>query len=240
MFVGVFDSGIGGLTVLKCLRRVAPSCDFCYIADQAFCPYGTKSAPQIRRRAVEVAHFLQKSGASHIIIACNTASVFADDVRRALSVPVLDVIAPTCNAVLQSKCKTVALLATNATVKSGAYQNILKAHGIQTIPFACSDFVPLVEAAAPADVCSRTVANRLEALPSCHVDAVILGCTHFPYLIDFISPFCKNAQIISCAEPVAETFRNFRLNFGNGTVRYLTTGKMSVEQNGLPFEHIDI
>lgn len=236
--VGVMDSGIGGLTVLNQLRNVAPQCDYLYVADQAFFPYGTKNFQQIRLRVVAVALYLKNQGVQNIVVACNTASLFADEICNATGLTVTDVINPTCNATMNAtRSKRVALLATDATVACGVYQHILAANGIHTVAFPCSSLVPLAENNAPESLRMQTVRSCLYNLPSASVDTVILGCTHFPYLQDEIATCCKGCNIVSCAEPTAISFKQSVINCGSGTVRYLTTGRPS--QNADKFLKFD-
>lgn len=206
------------------LRRVAPRCNFRYVADHAFCPYGTKSAQQILSRAAAVATFLQHQGAESLVIACNTASVFAEEIRHATQLPVLDVISPTCNEVQRGGYKKVALLATQATLQSGIYQRNLNSFGIETFCFNCSPLVPLVESAAETDTCLTVVADCLNGLPGAEVDAVILACTHFPFIAEEISKFCGGAKVISCALPIAAEFAAGKQPTEQGVVQCLTTG----------------
>lgn len=199
-FVGVIDSGVGGLTVLQQLQRDFPCCNYVYIADSAYCPYGTKQPQQIQRRVETLVKYLQDNGAQAVVIACNTASVFARTLRSKFRVPIYDVIAPTCDAVTNvTKTKRVALLATDATVNSNAYQDELQKRGITVTAFPCSSFVPFVEANATDTVeCADTVSCALEGLPKCNADTVILGCTHFPLLRKQIAPHVSGATVVEC------------------------------------------
>ena len=199
-YVGVIDSGVGGLTILKQLQRDYPTCNFVYLADNLFCPYGTKQSNEILSRVRQLIAFLNECGVQAVVIACNTASVFVDTLRQQFNIPIYDVINPTCKRVATiTKSNRVALLATNATVNSGVYQRLLNASGISVVPFPCSQFVPFVETDTvdTAD-CSIAVENALSHLPKCNVDAVILGCTHFPLLRKKIAPLVCGATIVEC------------------------------------------
>lgn len=241
----MFDSGLGGLTVLQELRQVAPACDYVYVADHAFCPYGTKPPSEIAFRVVQIADFLKRLGAQSLVVACNTASVFSQEIRSATRIPVLDVIAPTCNFVAFAKYKKVALLATRATVQSGAYQQRLNRMGIETLCWNCSSLVPLVESGASEEQRLNAVAECLRGLLEAKAEAVILGCTHFPFLAKEISLFCGDAQIVSCGRPVATEFaRRFKTD-GHGSVRCFTTGNAEIvnaaaQRTGYKFSHIEI
>ena len=206
--VGVIDSGVGGLTVLKNLQEQYPHCNFVYLADGAYCPYGIKTFEQIFNRVSVLIEFLQSSGAAAIVLACNTASVFADKLRAKFSLPIYDVIVPTCKLVVATTVKKrVALLATNATVKSGAYTSLLNDSGIAVVSFPCSSFVPFVEQNAVDTLeCEAAVRKALRELPQCDVDAVILGCTHFPLLKNKIAPYSNGAKIIECCTDFSPVF----------------------------------
>ena len=222
-YVGVIDSGVGGLTILGQLQHKCPTCNFVYIADSAYCPYGTKQPQQIFTRVKALIQYLQDSGAQAVVIACNTASVFADNLRQQFSLPIYDVIVPTCKRVDDiTATKRVALLATNATVKSNAYQRILNASGITTIAFPCSEFVPFVEnGKVDTFACSVAIDKALHMLPMCNVDTVILGCTHFPFLRKKIAPYVNGAQIIECC---TEFYPQFDTGITPGNTVFLTTG----------------
>ncbi len=245
-FIGIFDSGIGGLTVLEQLRRTHPNVNFVYVADHAFCPYGTKSFEQIQSRAVAISQYLEKLGASGIVVACNTASVFAKDVSSAVSLPVYNVIDCTCETVSTvTKNKCVALLATDATVKSQVYQRILSTYGIETLPFACSDFVPILENNVSPNLRRDVVKAHLSTLPTTSCDTVILGCTHFPLLLDEILPYVGTRQIVSCSKSMAIVLPQ-DISFGSGETQYFTTGdceKVNVvaqKHFDVNFSHVDI
>ena len=199
-FVGVIDSGVGGLTVLKNLREKYPTCNLVYLADGAYCPYGTKPFEQIFSRVSALVKYLQSHGAAAVVLACNTASIFVDRLRKQFSLPIYDVIAPTCKVVAETtQTKRVALLATNATVKSGAYSRYLNDCGVAVMAFPCSSFVPFVENnLIETAECEDAIATALRDLPYCNVDAVILGCTHFPVLKNKIAPYANGAKIIEC------------------------------------------
>lgn len=246
-FVGVMDSGVGGLTVLKELTRVVPHCNYLYVADHAFCPYGTKTFDKIKRRVLDVARYFTNRNVTCIVIACNTASIFAHDIFEETKLPVYDVIAPTCDTAGQvSRNKRVALLATDATVKSQVYQKALAQRGVSVFTYPCSSFVPLVENCATDLEISQTVAANLSSLPMANCDTVILGCTHFPFLTKHIAKHVGNAQIISCAQPVAKFFAESAPIGGNGKREFYTTGNPTSAHlaarpfGDVTFTHVDV
>ena len=145
--IGVFDSGFGGLTVLRELRRVLPAANYLYFGDTAHLPYGAKSVRTVAKYAISAAHFLEEHGIEMLVVACNTATALAfDDIRAAVKVPVVGVIEPGAQrAAAISKTKKVVVAATEATVASHAYQRALEQQGLQATEKACPLFVPLVE-----------------------------------------------------------------------------------------------
>ena len=245
-FVGVIDSGVGGLTILNQLQQENPTCNFVYIADNAYCPYGTKQPHEILFRVETLIRYLQRNGVQSVVIACNTASVYARFLRRQFNLPIYDVIAPTCERVVGiTKSKRVALLATNATVSSGVYQQKLAADGLTTIPFACSNFVPFVESGLIDTLdCSVAVDVALRNLPNCNVDAVILGCTHFPLLRKKIAPYACGATIVECSTNFRQSIDSSATQYGK--TYFFTTGVEKQANNAaklfdnVDFTHIDL
>lgn len=186
--IGVFDSGLGGLTVFKELRRLLPGENLIYFGDTARVPYGTKSPEAVIAFSKEIASFLIKKKIKLLVVACNTASSLAlDEVRRISPVPVMGVIVPGVDAALAvvPHGGRVLVTGTSATVKSRAYSRALAASdaGVKVTEKACPLFVPLVE----EGWCSKPVAAavaREYLLPFSNkkIDALILGCTHYPLL----------------------------------------------------------
>ena len=245
-YVGVIDSGVGGLTILTQLQGDYPTCNFVYLADSAYCPYGTKQPQEILLRVQTLIQYLQNNGAQAVVIACNTASVHADTLRKQFDLPIYDVITPTCKRVVNiTKTKRVALLATNATVASLAYQRRLNACGIAVVAFPCSEFVPFVEVNALDTLqCSEAVKKTLCNLPKCNVDTVILGCTHFPILRKKIAPHTGGATIVECCTDFKPY--NYRDCEMSGKTVFLTTGVEKQANNAakwygqVEFSHIDL
>ncbi len=190
--VGVFDSGFGGLTVLRTLLSLIPSARFVYLGDTARLPYGSKSRETIARFAVSSARFLLAEGADLLVIACNTATALAlEDIRAAASsTPVIGVIDPGAEAAADATHSAahgpqVLVLATAATVQSHAYTHALARLGISAIEKACPLLVPLVEEGwinhhVTRDVARIYLSEALETHPN--VTTLLLGCTHYPLL----------------------------------------------------------
>ena len=145
--IGVFDSGFGGLTVLRELQQVLPTANYLYFGDTAHLPYGAKSVRTVAKYAIAAAHFLEEHDIEMLVIACNTATALAfDDIRAAVKVPVVGVVEPGAErAASISRSKKAVVVATEATVSSHAYQRALAGHGVEATEKACPLFVPLVE-----------------------------------------------------------------------------------------------
>jgi glutamate racemase len=185
--LGVFDSGFGGLTVLRALLPLLPGSRTIYLGDTARLPYGSKSRETISRYALSSAHFLQEQGADLLVIACNTATALAlEDLRREVPIPVIGVIEPGAEAARTAHVNaSVLVLATSATVQSKAYTRALEALGLQAYEMACPLLVPLVEEGwiehpVTDEVLRIYLEQALLAAPN--ADTLLLGCTHYPLL----------------------------------------------------------
>jgi glutamate racemase len=189
--IGVFDSGLGGLTVLKALQAALPSEDMVYLGDTARVPYGTRSAETVIRYAQNNARTLLKTAPLKLlVVACNTVSAVAlDTLRASLSIPVVGVIEPGARAALAAtRGGTIAVLATAGTTRSGAYASALAGLGFtgQVVSRAAPLLVPLVEEGwLTGEVPTRVVERYAQDLPT-DTDVVVLGCTHFPLLRDVV------------------------------------------------------
>ncbi len=215
--IGVFDSGFGGLTVLRALLPQIPAAEFLYVGDTARLPYGSKSQSTIARYAVESAQFLVAQGAEYLVIACNTASALAlDDIRAAIDIPVLGVIETgAANAAAISKSRDVLVLATDATVQSHAYARACAARGLRALEKACPLLVPLIEEGWTEHSVTEQVLHIYldEALHAAQKDGispdtVLLGCTHYPLLRPlFERTLPASMQILDSAETTAACVR---------------------------------
>ncbi len=184
--LGVFDSGFGGLTVLRALLPLMPAARSIYLGDTARLPYGSKSRETISRYAVSSAKFLHEEGANVLVIACNTATALAlDDIQDALPIPVIGVIEPGAEAAQLAGGGQVLVLATSATVQSRAYTKALQARGLSVCEKACPLLVPLVEEGwtnhnVTDEVLKIYLSEALESAPE--TTTLLLGCTHYPLL----------------------------------------------------------
>jgi glutamate racemase len=209
--IGVFDSGFGGLTVLKALLEVIPGADFVYFGDTARLPYGSKSVDTVARYAVESAHYLESHGAQLLVIACNTATALAlDRITAATDVPVIGVVEPGADsAAAASKNKRIVVIGTEATVSSQAYSKALAARGMQATEKACPLLVPLVEEGWVEHPVTKQVAGIYlgEAFQGEFADAdvLVLGCTHYPLLKPLLHRVAPaHVTIVDSAESTAK------------------------------------
>lgn len=197
--LGIFDSGVGGLTVVKELLRRHPSSGFIYLGDTARTPYGNKSPDTIRRYAVEDARFLADKGATTILVACNTVSAVAMEELRTefSSIKFFEVITP---AVAAATGKKIGVIGTRATIGSGVYERRLKERdsSVEVISQACPLFVPLVEENWINKPETKRIARTyLEPIRREQIDSLILGCTHYPLLAEVIrASLQKRVKII--------------------------------------------
>jgi glutamate racemase len=203
--IGVFDSGFGGLTVLRELLPRIPGAHYIYLGDTARLPYGSKSQQTIARYAVESARFLESRGAQHLVIACNMPEIVA-----AVAVPVTGVIAPVVETTRTTHPAANALiLATTATVQSHAYRTACDAAGLHPTEKACPLLVPLIEEGWTDHPVTREVLRVYlrEVLDLCSPTVVILGCTHYPLIAPMVSQTLKelgsNAQVVDSAKATA-------------------------------------
>src|SRR3954464_8969731 len=190
--IGVFDSGIGGLTVVSALRALLPNESIFYLGDTARVPYGGKSAATVQRYSLEIAAMLLGEGAKTIVVACNTASALAlPRLEERLSVPVTGVIQPGARAALE-KTRTghIGVIGTRATIGSGAYDRALRAlnPNVQVTARACPLLVPLIEEGwLESPVTDQIIAQYLAPLMEDGIDTLVLGCTHYPLLRNAIA-----------------------------------------------------
>jgi glutamate racemase len=213
--IGVFDSGFGGLTVLRALMARMPDADYAFLGDTARLPYGSKSRRTIARYAAESAQFLvREQGAQYLVIACNTASALAlDAIQDAVPVPVLGVIEPGAAAArAASRTRDVLVIATDATVHSHAYAAACRAHGLRALEKACPLLVPLVEEGwtrhpVTAEVIRIYLHELLAAAEESGLgpDSLVLGCTHYPLLRPLIEESVPaGMRVIDSAASTAE------------------------------------
>jgi glutamate racemase len=208
--IGVFDSGFGGLTVLKALLEVIPRSDYAYFGDTARLPYGSKSVETVARYAVEAAHYLESHSAQMLVIACNTATALAfERITSAAHVPVVGVIEPGAEAaVAASKNQKIVVIGTEATVSSHAYRRALELRGLSAREKACPLLVPLVEEGwvehSVTEQVARIYLDEAFADGFRDADTLVLGCTHYPLLKPLLRRVAPgHVSIVDSAESTA-------------------------------------
>jgi glutamate racemase len=230
--IGIFDSGVGGLTILRRLRERLPHHDFLYLADQAHVPYGDKTNDELAGYLVDNLGFLNAAGADAIVVGCNSSCGIASERGWPRSrAPILDLIESAASAVAQSGAIHVGVLATSATVRSGAYTRAIRKRlpGAIVEEVAAPKLVPLVEAGITGDAALAAVRESCEVF-SAGIQRLVLACTHYPVLepsfaqlygirVPRIDPAVVHAQ---AAEALVG---ELGLPPGRGTVRYATTGE---------------
>jgi glutamate racemase len=235
--IGVFDSGVGGLTVLHECLVTLPHEDFVYLGDHARLPYGPRPLAEVRGFAREIGAFLEQQDVKLIVVACNSATSAAmPQLQSELSVPVIGVIAPEARAAVQAtRNRRVGLLATQATVDAGRYGDLVHAldAGVELHPVACPRLVPLIESDEPyGDETEQAVREYAAPLKGAGVDTVILGCTHYPLIRPlFQRVFGRDVTLVFSAEEtareVSDTLARKRIENDaarTGAYRFLTTG----------------
>jgi glutamate racemase len=208
--IGIFDSGVGGLTVQGAIIRRLPSLDTVYLGDTARVPYGTKSPEVVTQYSLRNARFLVSQHIDLLVVACNTASAVAlPALREALAIPVLGVVEPGARAAARaSRSGRIGVIGTQGTVASGAYPSALRAlrPDAEVTSRACPLFVPLAEEGwtDPDDEVVRLVTRRyLGPLAVARVDTLVLGCTHYPLLEEAIARALPGVELVDSAESVA-------------------------------------
>ncbi len=230
-YIGVFDSGIGGLTVVKAIVESMPREDIVYFGDTAHVPYGTRSPRQVTEYVLSDVEFIYGFRPKAIVIACNTAdSIAREKVEELYDVPVFGVVEPTSKkAALSTENGRIGVIATNATINSKAYEKAIAKYSADAEVFgvACPLLVPLVENGRfhKGDIVVETVLKEyLDPLTEKGIDTLILGCTHYPLLLDIISELYPGLNIISSSVVLAETLKEAlkeqnRTNEEEGSIR---------------------
>jgi glutamate racemase len=228
--IGVFDSGVGGLSVLTALRRHMPDAPFCYVADSSHNPYGPKPPQQIRERCLMLAEGLVAHGADMLVVACNTATAVAVDALRArLTIPVIGMEPAVKPAAAATRNGIVGVLATDGTLASARFAALLDrfAHGIRVHVLPCPDLVELVERGELDSSHARErIEHRVTALRAMGADTLVLGCTHFPLLRPLIEAAAgPDCAVIDTADAVArESLRRRPPGLVGGGLELYSTG----------------
>lgn len=211
--IGVFDSGLGGLTVLKEIMNLLPLESIVYLGDSGRAPYGTKSKETVTKYTFQNIRFLRDQDIKMIVIACNTVSAYSyEQVRQSFDVPVIEVIQPgAATAVRETKNKKVGIIGTPATINSSVYERAIKQRdsSIEIVSKACPLFVPLVEEGWwENDIAYRIAEEYLHPFIAEGIDTLVLGCTHYPLLKNTISKVLGNGvKLVSSALEAARAVK---------------------------------
>lgn len=209
--IGIFDSGMGGLTVLKEIRNLLPHEDIIYFGDTAHLPYGNKSKEAVTRYAFTAADFFSEHGVKLIVVACNTASVYAiAELKDKLSIPVIGVLESGVNAAIKNTRKAIGIIGTRGTINSRAYEEKISSINPELKIFAkpCPLFVPLIEEGWIDNPVTREVAKIYLSDLAGKIDSIILACTHYPLLKDIIAETIgPDVNVLDSATEVAKTVK---------------------------------
>ncbi len=211
--IGLFDSGVGGLTVAREIMRQLPNEDLVYFGDTARVPYGSKSKQTVLKYSRQIVRFLRTKDVKAIVIACNTASALAlDEIAAEIDIPVIGVVKPGAKmAVETTKTGNIGIIGTESTIKSGIYNDYIRELNpdITVVSKACPLFVPLVEEGLLEDrVTEDIVARYLQEMKEYKVDSLVLGCTHYPLLRNTIKRFMGDG--VRLVNPAFETAKSLK------------------------------
>jgi glutamate racemase len=233
--IGIFDSGVGGLSVAAEVRRVLPGEDLVYVADAAYCPYGDRPAGEVRARALLIGRHLESSGAKLLVVACNTATGAAlEELREAVRVPAVGLEPAVKTAAARTRRGGIGVLATAGTLASERFARLVRDHaqGIAVVAQPCPGLVELIEEGEREGPRLHALLERLTApLRAAQVDAVVLGCTHYPFVREALAAVLgPEVELIDSAPAIARRTLSLleaaglRANGGRGSLRLLTTG----------------
>ncbi len=260
--IGVFDSGIGGLTVLKELFRVLPAESTIYLGDTARVPYGIRSSETVMRYSFENTRFLLSKGIKLLVIACNTASsISLTEIKKKMSIPVIGVIEPGANAAVKStRNEKSGIIGTEATIRSSSYKKAIRAidSSAEVFGLPCPLFVPLVEEGWTEGKIAVMVAEKyLNGIRNKGIDTLVLGCTHYPLLKSVVSEVMgSDIRLIDSAVETAKRIKEILKSKGierkskarplreiyvtDSPERFIKVGERSLEQKIKHIEKIDV
>jgi glutamate racemase len=217
--IGMFDSGIGGLSVWYSIAKYLPNESIIYVGDHAYMPYGNLSEPKIKARAVKIINWLLNRKCKLIVVACNTATVagLADYRKVFPNVPIIGIVPVIKTATEKTKTKHVAVLATSFTIKSFYHKQLLKtfSKGIQVKNIECPELVPLIESGdVQGEMIKEVIKKMLSSISNLKIDIIVLGCSHYPFIKHIISDLVgKDIMILDSGDAVArQTRRILELN----------------------------
>lgn len=234
--IGVFDSGVGGLTVLNKLIDELPNENIVYFGDTARLPYGTRDGETIKRFATEVVSFLMEKDMKALVVACNTMSSFAlDEIKNLAKIPVIDVIEPgSMAAIKHTKNKNIGVIATDGTIKSKSYNRMLKSmdEDMQVKGVGCPKFVDIIESGKiEKDETIKVAKEYLEKFDDFNMDTLILGCTHYPIIEKEIIIGLEelNKKNVKLIDPALETAKRTRKVLGDKAI-FKDDGKVGIRE----------
>lgn len=255
--IALFDSGLGGLSVLRSVREQLPQHDLAYFADSAYCPYGPKPAAFVRERTLAIGRWLIENGASMLVVACNTASSAALEALRAeLPIPVVGMEPGLKPAVAATRTGCVGILATNTTLAGERFATLVRrfAEGVEVLTQPCPGWVELVEAGDLVSPTARALVERFVApLVERGADALVLGCTHYPFLRPLIEETAGPSVTLidtgpAVARQAARVAGEHVITQGTGVMRAWTSGDVQVVApilrrlagRNMPVEHVAV
>ncbi|HET8645547.1 MAG TPA: glutamate racemase [Vicinamibacteria bacterium] len=233
--IGIFDSGVGGLSVAREIRRTLPAEDIVYVADAAHCPYGDRPAAEVRERALAIGRHLEAAEAKLVVVACNTATGAAlEDLRAALRVPAVGLEPAVKTAAARTRNGRIGVMATAGTIASARFQRLVQQHanGLGVVAQPCPGLVDLIEEGELSGPRLQALLERLTApLRAAAVDAVVLGCTHYPFVSEAIAGVLgAGVELIDSAPAIARRTQSLLEEAGlrnagpAGAFRMATTG----------------
>ncbi len=233
--VGVFDSGVGGLSVARQVRDALPAERLLFLADTAWCPYGDREEEVVRERTVACGRWLQDQGVRVLVVACNTASAAAlEALREHLSIPVIGLEPAVKPAVAATRNRRVGVMATSGTLRSERFARLVRtyADGVQVLPQPCPGLVDLIEDGHSDDeLLARTLDDLTGPLRAAGVDTVVLGCTHYPFVREPIArALGPDVTLLDSGEAIARRTRRVLEEMGDATeegeggIEFCTTG----------------
>jgi glutamate racemase len=234
--VGIFDSGVGGLSVAREIRRALPAEDLVYVADTAYCPYGDRDADEVRARSLAVGRHLEAAGAKVVIVACNTASGAAlEALRETLRVPVIGLEPAVKTAAARTRNKRIGVLATAGTLRSERFARLVRAcaDGVEVVAQPCPGLADLIEQGhLEGATLDARIGELTRPLRDAGVDTVVLGCTHYPFVETAIRrALGEGVEILESGPAIARRLAQvldeggLRAREGGGSLRVSTTGE---------------
>ena len=206
--IGVFDSGVGGLTVLQGLQEALPNESYIYIGDNKHSPYGEKTYEQLLEYTSQIVQYFINCGVKMVVFACNTTSctVLEELQKKYTSIPLIGVTDATCQMVNSKKVNKVLIMATKATINSQAYQKRIGED--RTVGLACPNLVPLIENGESNDILNEELVRLLDSYKD-ECDSIVLGCTHYPIVSSNIAMLYPNIQLYSSSDAVIKEVKNY-------------------------------